>query len=80
MDITGLLGDLVLIKTDASGNEEWKKIFGRRGRDYGCCVRQTNDGGYIITGQKGPLIASPFTASFTDVWLIKTDKRGNAMR
>jgi hypothetical protein len=42
--------DIYLIKTDASGNEEWTKTFGGAGVDVGKTVRETSDGGYILLG------------------------------
>jgi len=62
--------DLVLIKTDGSGNEEWRKIFGDSGSiDGGMSVQQTTDGGYILGGFKNITIA----------WLVKTDGNGNLL-
>jgi hypothetical protein len=60
--------DIYLIKTDSSGDTVWTRTFARRGDDYGECVRQTPDSGYIIAGSIN---------SGSQAYLIKTDSLGN---
>jgi hypothetical protein len=64
--------DVYLIKTNNFGDTLWTKTYGGIESDWGRSVKQTLDGGYIITG---------WTESFgngdKDVYLIKTDGIGN---
>jgi hypothetical protein len=66
--------DIWLVKTDQNGNKLWDKTFGGLNCDYGYCVRQTSDGGFILVGN---LAYSP--SAYADIWLIKTDGNGNKL-
>lgn len=57
---------VLLIKTDSSGNEEWRKLFENASRtNIGNSIIEDPDGGYIIGSLAG------------DFNLIKTDATGN---
>lgn len=61
--------ELLLIKIDINGNEEWKRTFGGFSSE-GRSIQQTRDGGYIVAGR------TP-VSNTNCVWLIKTDANGN---
>jgi len=66
------LYDLLLVKTDAGGTQEWSEAFGGTGRDYGNAVVQTADGGYLAAGY-----TLSYGAGGDDVYLVRTDAEGN---
>ena len=68
----GARADAWLIKTNASGTEEWNRTFGTDACEYAASVQRTVDGGYIMTGR-----TTSYGAGEADVWLIKTDSDGN---
>lgn len=63
--------DLWLIKTNATGSEEWSQTYGGPNRDEGRSIQQTQDGGYIIAGR-----AEPNGAGNLDLWLLRVDENG----
>lgn len=71
------LYDVYLVKTTSDGTLEWTKTYGDTLNDRGNDIRQTNDGGYIITGQFGRSVEiDPGIAYYGDVYLIKTTSNG----
>jgi len=64
--------DVVLLKINSNGEEEWSKSFGKMNYpDSGYSVQQTDDGGYIIAG-----VTMSYGEGLDDIWLIKTDSWG----
>jgi hypothetical protein len=64
-------GNLLLIKTDASGNQSWSWNYGASKSNWAGAIVQTADGGYITAGGKE---ASNFFDS--DIWICKFDSSG----
>ena len=59
--------DILVIKTDAFGDTTWTKTFGgAMDNEYGFCVQQTIDSGFIVSG-----VASSFADVAGDMYLIK---------
>jgi len=61
-----------LLRTDASGDTLWTRVYGGDSGDWARSVQQTQDGGYIVGG-----VTASFGAGNYDVYLIKTDGDGN---
>lgn len=68
------LYDMLLIKTDSLGTQEWQQTFGGSGRDYAQAVEPTADGGYLVAGY-----TLSYGAGGDDVWLVKTDADGDSL-
>jgi hypothetical protein len=66
--------DVWLIKTNASGNVVWTKTYGGSNNEQGYSVKQTTDGGYIISGTD----AYDFSP-YDDVYIIKTNSSGDIL-
>jgi len=85
----GYVPKIFLVKLDGSGNVSWTRYYGAtaipgvsaENSDYGECVIQTSDGGYVIAG---------YTFSFNynfqlaqdvglELYIIKVDANGNLL-
>ena len=66
--------DMWLIKTDVNGDTVWTKTYGGRLNDEARSVRQTKDGGYILTGT-----THSFGDSLGAVYVVKTDNVGDTL-
>ena len=65
--------DILLIKLDLYGNEQWNRIISEAGCSLiATCIQETSDGGYIIAGER-----EPDGKEKSDFLLIKTDFDGN---
>lgn len=61
-------GDMMLIKIDNNGSIQWSKTYGHNiASDYAYCVKQTMDGGYVVTGSTGANVK---------LYLLKVDQNG----
>lgn len=67
----GPYSDFYLIRTDSNGDTLWTKAFGGSGPEYGMCIQQTTDGGFIITGSSAP------NNGYYVIALQKLDENGN---
>ena len=64
--------DMLLIKTNKYGNQEWAKNFGGDLDDKGYSLQIAYDGGYILLGS-----TTQSTGNTTDFYLVRTDNSGN---
>ena len=71
---SGFRYDVYLIKTNSSGKALWTRTYGGTSDDFGYSVRQTSDGGYVITGS-----TSSFGAGGDDMYLIKMNSLGDTL-
>jgi hypothetical protein len=64
--------DLLLVKFTGTGTVSWSKTYGTTTDDGGFDVRQTTDGGYIVTGEA----KNSSSVSTGAIYLLKTDGTG----
>ena len=64
--------DVLVVKMNDEGDEEWSKTYGGPGDDSAMSVQQASDGGYIVAG----VTYSYSVAGWSDLWLVKTNMMG----
>lgn len=68
------LKDFYLLKTNSLGDTLWTKHYGDTLDEVINSVRQTSDGGYIMTGY-----SDSFGAAHQNMYVVKTDSAGDTM-
>lgn len=65
--------DVLVIKTNSSGDTLWARTYGdANGNEDGYCVKQTIDGGYIVSGG-----SQNFISGDEDVYILKLKANGD---
>ncbi|MDR6223369.1 PGF-pre-PGF domain-containing protein [Methanococcoides alaskense] len=67
---TGTDRDMLLVKINSTGSEDWNVTFDGSYGDYARYVQQTDDDGYIIAGYTNNSVS-------WDMWLVKTNSTGS---
>ncbi|WP_346858747.1 T9SS type A sorting domain-containing protein [uncultured Draconibacterium sp.] len=63
--------DILLVKTDSSGNQIWYKTFGGKAHDWAKDIIAAPDGGYLVCGS-----TQSFGEGSFDVFLMKINESG----
>ncbi|MEO6902222.1 MAG: T9SS type A sorting domain-containing protein [Bacteroidia bacterium] len=66
--------DMYLVKINAKGDTSWTKTYGGSEDDEARSVKQTKDGGYILTGY-----TKSFGDSLGDIFTVKTNSIGDTL-
>jgi len=70
----GFYQDVYLLKIDSLGDTLWTRTYGGDYSEEGHSVKQTSDGGYIVTG-----FTTSYGAGCADIYLVKTDSLGDTL-
>ncbi len=62
--------DMLVLKLDQTGNVSWQKTYGGNGDEAAYSIRQSTDGGFIVSGESSSL------GTFC-MWILKLDQTGN---
>lgn len=72
-DLGGASGfEVLVVKTDAGGIEQWRRTYGGPGRDRGFYIERTPDGAYVLAGGTG-------TEEDAAVFALKIDAEGREL-
>ncbi|MGG5210711.1 T9SS type A sorting domain-containing protein [Chryseobacterium sp. MIQD13] len=76
-DVTGNHGnfDYWIVKLDTTGNLQWQKSYGEIYYDYAFDIKNTSDGGYIVSGYSESTPIKGYGSN--DYWMIKLLPNGN---
>lgn len=76
-DVTGNHGsfDYWIVKLGTTGNIQWQKSFGEIEYDYAFDIKNTSDGGYIVSGYSESTPTKGYGSN--DYWMIKLSSTGN---
>lgn len=66
--------DMYIVKTNASGDTLWTRVYGTVYSDSGNSVRQTEEGGFIVAGFSGD-----WAAGWGDLYMLRTDALGDTL-
>ncbi len=67
---------MYLIKLDSVGNVAWSKTYGGSSQEFGYCLKQVSDNGYILLGLTLSFSSLP---GYRNTYFIKTDSLGNSL-
>jgi hypothetical protein len=73
-DSYGIGGAIYLVKINQNGDTLWTKTYGGSDYEGAESVRETADGGFIITGA-----TASFGAGYLDIYLLKTNAQGDSL-
>jgi len=72
--------DFWVVKLNTQGDIEWQNSFGGSNNDNGRSIAQTNDGGYVMTGQTqsndGDAVGNDGGA---DLWVVRINEHGELL-
>ncbi len=62
--------DIFIVRTDASGNEVWRRLYGKDKSEGAGRIEKADDGGFVILGGTGSY------SKANDIYLLKIDPNG----